>query len=184
VCTIIIAVDAKITITSNIWKRVGILNGANGTIKAILYPIKKDYKTLPHTIIVHIPIYWTTIYTEPVRTNWIPINPFTYYSIQANGHRTQMPLAYAMTVHKSQGQTLKLGVIDFTNIERSLGSSYVQLTRFQNIKQFLVMPFPFSRITTQIKKSISLKPRMAEEERLNTLAQNTLITYSYLLLNE
>ena len=39
-----------------------------------------------------------------------------------------MKLAYAMTVHKSQGQTLKLGVIDFTNIERSLGSSYVQLT--------------------------------------------------------
>jgi len=35
-----------------------------------------------------------------------------------------------------------------------------------------------------IKKSISLKPRMAEEERLNTLAQNTLITYNYLLLNE
>jgi hypothetical protein len=46
------------------------------------------------------------------------------------------------------------------------------------------MPFPFSRITTQIKKSISLKPGMAEEERLNTLAQNTLIAYNYLLLNE
>ena len=120
------------------------------------------------------------------RTNWIPINPFTYYSIQAHGHRTQMPmkLAYAMTVHKSQVQMLTLGVIDFKNIEKSLGSSYVQLARFQNIKQFLVMPFPFSRITTQIKKSISLKPRIAEEERLNTLAQNTLITYNYSILNE
>jgi len=46
------------------------------------------------------------------------------------------------------------------------------------------MPFPFSRITTQTKKSISLKPGMAEEERLNTLAQNTLIAYNYLLLND
>jgi len=86
-----------------------------------------------------------------------------------------------MTVHKSQGQTLKLGVIDFTNIERSLGSSYVQLTRFQNNKQFLVMPFPFSRITTQIKKSISLKPRMAEEERLNTLTARYSLLKVYLL---
>jgi hypothetical protein len=61
-------------------------------------------------------------FAEPERTNWIPINPFTYYSIQAHEHRTKMPmkLAYAMTVHKSQGQTLTLGVIDFTNIERSL----------------------------------------------------------------
>ena len=36
----------------------------------------------------------------------------------------------------------------------------------------------------QIKNSISLKPRITEKERLNTLAQNTLITYIYLLLNE
>ena len=115
---IYLAVDAKITITSNIWKRVGILNVANGTIKAILYPIKKDYKTLPHTIIVHIPIY-----TEPQFTqNQLEQTGFQlillHIIIQAHGHRTQMPmkLAYAMTVHKSQGKTLTLGAIDFTNI--------------------------------------------------------------------
>ena len=35
-----------------------------------------------------------------------------------------------------------------------------------------------------MEQMVLLKPRMAEEERLNTLAQNTLITFNYLLLNE
>ena len=50
-----LCIDAKVVITSNIWKRVGILNGASGTIKAILYPDDKQATTLPHTIVVHLP---------------------------------------------------------------------------------------------------------------------------------
>jgi len=75
------------------------------------------------------------MYAYKIWKNKLDSNPFTYYSIQAHGHRTQIPmkLAYAMTVHKSQVQMLTLGVIDFKNIEKSLGSSYVQLARFQNI---------------------------------------------------
>jgi hypothetical protein len=43
------------------------------------------------------------------RYNWIPINPFHSYSSFVSGSRTQYPirLAYASTIHKSQGQTME-----------------------------------------------------------------------------
>lgn len=90
-------------------------------------------------------------------------------------------LGYAITVHKSQGQTIDKGVIDLTEIERNLGSSYVQLTRFKNINSFLIMPFSYSRISKQIKNHTSLIARTVEENRLTALTKQTLINYKYLL---
>ena len=122
-------------------------------------------------------------FRETERVNWVPINIHTVYSANVNANRSQMPfrLAYAITVHKSQGATLESGVIDFTDSERSLGSSYVQLTRFKHINSFLVMPFPYSRITSSIKKSSCLKARTQEEERLSNLVKKTLNDFSALL---
>ncbi len=176
--------EAKVVITTNIWKRKGVLNGANATIKAILFPNNRTPTTLPHTVVVHCPGYsGPQFFTEPERHNWIPINPHTQYSVQAKGNRTQLPfrLAYAMTVHKSQGQTLDMGVIDFTDSEQALGSAYVQLTRFKHIKNFLIKPFSYARITSCIKKSSNFIARQEEETRLQNLTDITLIRFKHLL---
>jgi ATP-dependent DNA helicase PIF1 len=176
--------EASVVITNNIWKRKGILNGANATIKAILFDDNREPTQLPHTIVIHCPGYTgPQLFQEPERHNWVPINPFTQWSKTAKGTRTQMPfrLAYAMTVHKSQGQTMEKGVIDFTESERNLGSAYVQITRFKHINNFLVKPFSFARITTNIKKSKSFIPRQNEEIRLKKLTDSTLLLYMDLL---
>jgi ATP-dependent DNA helicase PIF1 len=181
---IYLCVDAKIMITSNLWKKVGITNGATGTVKAILYNRIRESNSLPHSIVIHFDIYTgPQFFNDPDRKNWIPINPLTFFDFQTKTTRQQMPikLGYAITVHKSQGQTLDKGVIDLTDIERNLGSSYVQLTRFKNISSFLIMPFSFSRITKQIKNSKALKPRMEEEKRLKHLANQTLQKYKHIL---
>jgi len=178
-------VGAKIIISTNIWKKTGITNGATGTIKAILYHKNKQYDSLPHTIVVHFNTYSGPQFfiNEPERFNWIPINIYTSTHHFSNSTRKQMPikLGYAITVHKSQGQTLDKGVIDFTEIERNLGSSYVQLTRFKNINSFLIAPFSFSRISKQIKNHTSLITRTAEEKRLHDLTNQTIANYKYLL---
>jgi len=56
-------------------------------------------------------------------------------------------LSYALTTHKVQGDTLELGFIDLGKTERNLGSTFVQLSRFKKLTQFLIKPFPFDRLT-------------------------------------
>jgi ATP-dependent exoDNAse (exonuclease V) alpha subunit len=65
------------------------------------------------------------------KKNWIPINPFSAYSKVLNSSRKQIPirLAYAMTIHKSQGQTLDMAVIDLGSKETQLGLTYVALSK-------------------------------------------------------
>ena len=77
------------------------------------------------------------------------------------------------------------GVIDLGKTERNLGSKFVQLSRFKKIKDFLVMPFPYSRLT-KIALSVSLPPRIAEEAilgeiRLENLKIKTKIDFDFLL---
>ena len=55
-------------------------------------------------------------------------------------------------------------VIDLGKTERNLWSTFVQLSRFKKINDFIVMPFPYSRLT-KIALSVSLTPRKAEEAR-------------------
>ncbi len=82
-----------------------------------------------------------------------------------------MPLLFI----KSQGESLEKGVIDFGKSEKSLGSSYVQITRFKKFNQFCILPFDYDRITSVIKNSVSLAPRTKEEARLEKLSLATII---------
>ena len=82
-----------------------------------------------------------------------------------------------MTVHKSQGETLDKGVIDFGSSENCLGSSYVQITRFKKFTDFLLVPFSFDRITIKIKNSKMLERRLEEERRLKMFSVKTIEKY-------
>ena len=47
-------------------------------------------------------------------------------------------LAYALTINKSQGQTLGKVVVDLGKNERSLGLAFVALSRVKNHRDFLI----------------------------------------------
>jgi hypothetical protein len=55
-------------------------------------------------------------------------------------------LAYVLTIHKSQGQTLSQAIIDLGSKEFSLGLTCVVLSRLRNCNDFLIMSFSLERL--------------------------------------
>jgi ATP-dependent exoDNAse (exonuclease V) alpha subunit len=78
--------------------------------------------------------------TGPLENGWpgIPVCPETHRWETAQGEtrsRTQLPLrlAWAVTIHKSQGLTLDMVVIDLEDSDFSLGLSYVAISRVKTL---------------------------------------------------
>ena len=106
----------------------------------------------------------------------VPICRITITSQSLDGlhERQQLPLklAWAMTIHKSQGLTLSKAWIDIGRSERTAGISYVGISRVRALSSCILEPMTFERLTT-IRKSVNLKFRLEEEKRLDKLAEQT-----------
>ena len=109
--------------------------------------------------------------------NCVPIYPVTSSSnILGNKlERLQFPLklAWSMTIHKSQGLTLKKCWIDLGPSEKVAGLTYVALSRVRKISDLVIEPMSFERIQS-LKNNSNYRYRILEEGRLNSLAKNTL----------
>ena len=80
----------------------------------------------------------------------VPIPPHLFELWETEGQRLsrqQLPLSlrYAMTIHKSQGQTLSRVVIDLGKAERAVGCSFVALSRVRSLQFSSHCPFKDSR---------------------------------------
>ena len=93
--------------------------------------------------------------------------------------RTQLPLrlCWAITMHKSQGQTLDKAVIDLGPKEACMGPTFVCLSRAKRLVDLIVEPMSFDR-TGNLGNSSTMKARLQEEIRLVELAQTTRVTYT------
>jgi ATP-dependent DNA helicase PIF1 len=178
-----LAIDARITLTNNLWTAKGLVNGASGVIKDIIY---SETESMPHTIFIEFDNYvGPKFFNEnDERAKWIPINPTNIYNNNVGGARQQYAfrLAYASTIHKSQGQTLEKVVIDLGNNERSLGLTFVALSRVKNYKDFLIEAFCRDRLE-KISQSSSLGPRLKEEARIEKILSNTKRNHSNISFN-
>ena len=97
-------------LTSNLWVDVGLVNGAMGTIQAICYRTGGP-PDLPITVMVHFDSYSGPTFHDST----VPITPLRrcWSSAARQCSRLQLPLklAWAVTIHKSQGLTLDKVVI-------------------------------------------------------------------------
>ena len=72
-------------------------------------------------------------------------------------------MTFFFRVPMSSYEYLKSGVVNLGDCEKSLGQTFVQISRFKKLKQFLIQPFPYYRLL-KISKSESLAPRIKEEK--------------------
>jgi hypothetical protein len=175
--TVNISINSKVTLTSNLWISKGLVNGANGIIRDIIYPETENYRNqLPTALLIEFDYYIGPRFfsNDDPRHNWIPINIFDARHMTLNYIRRQFPirLAYALTIHKSQGQTISKAVIDLGKKEYSLGLTFVALSRLKKFTDFLIQPFSLERLQ-KLSQSTMLKPRLEEEKRIKEIENKT-----------
>ncbi len=97
----------------------------------------------------------------------VPISPLrrTWFVVTQQSTRLQLPLklAWAVTIHKSQGMTLDRVVIDVGKKEFSSGLTYVASSRVRRL--LFCPPFPYQRLAN-LSKSHCLQERLSEDARL------------------
>ena len=125
------SLGCRVMLTANLWTENGLVNGSLGTILDIVWEEGKDpSKDLPLAIMVDFDGYKGPFFED---TGTVPVFLATT-RFRHNNHdceRTQFPLvvAYAITIHKSQGMTLEKAVLNIEKKDFRPGLSYVGTSR-------------------------------------------------------
>ena len=175
-----LAKGAKVMLTMNLWPDVSLCNGSTGTLIDFIYQVNQQPPDLPVSVIVQFDNY-----TGPSVNNTVPccvpICPATATVQLHDGihERQQLPLklAYALTIHKSQGLTLDKAWIDLGKSEKCPGISYVALSRVRSLSSCVIEPMTYERLTS-IRSLQSLHYRLQEEQRLDSLANATSLAFN------
>ena len=107
----------------------------------------------------------------------MPIPPITYEwdSDSQRLSRQQLPLQvrYAITIHKSQGQTLSKAVIDIGKAElANNGCTFVAISRLPRLDCGLIQPMSLQRLKA-ISNSRNFAQRLKEDIRLQNCAKSS-----------
>ena len=151
--TIHITIGARVMVTSNIWVEAGLINGAQGTVKDIVFDTQDNEDPFPEYVMVSLDQYnGPSLFDDDNKSNWVPFFPMTrQHQFRRSIERTQIPLrlSSAMTGHKVQGLSLYNGVIvDYPPPQSTFdpmdtwGLNYCILTRVPDIKKIAFNKLP------------------------------------------
>ena len=149
-----LAEGARIILKYNLDVSDGLCNGATGQIVKI-YDGKLPYGQ-PEVLFIKFDndkvgrtLRMNTVYPSGIPDNTVPIKPFKGV-VRRHGSKTvrsQFPitLAWAITIHNSQGQTLQRAVVSFKNIDFP-GQIYVALSRVTSSQGLHIIDLDLSKI--------------------------------------
>ena len=152
---LMLAVGARVMLRRNIDTKLGLVNGAIGTVRHISYQkliIKFDHMDTPTSI-------------EMVRGKFMLFNNFFVYCKQF-----PVTVTYSVTIHKCQGLSLDCAIVDLSNNVFCAGMAYVALSRVRTLDGLHLTAFD--------PKSIIVNPSCVEEvNRLRSCYRTDLPLY-------
>ncbi|CAN0496825.1 unnamed protein product, partial [Ectocarpus sp. 12 AP-2014] len=168
-------------LSKNLYQQVGLVNGLRGEVVELVYADNAPPPKLPLYVVVNFEGYSGGNWSAQERyRGCVPISPVdTMWQDGETQVRTQLPLrlCWAISMHKSQGQTLAKAVIDLGPKEACTGLTFVCLNRAKRLVDLIVEPMSFDRIGN-LGNSSTMKGRLQEEVRLGELAQTTRVRYT------
>lgn len=126
-----LSIDAQVMLTKNLDTEYGLVNGSRG----IVYAFDNENNGMP--IIKFINGIKKTI--EPYKSSYID------HECNIIFHQLPLKLAWATTIHKSQGATLDYVVANLSNIFE-YGQAYVALSRAKDLEHLYLTGINFSKI--------------------------------------
>jgi energy-coupling factor transporter ATP-binding protein EcfA2 len=170
--TLKLVTGARVMLRRNLLTEQGLVNGSLGFVREIVY--RKEHKP-PNDQPAYVMIKFDN-YNGPNVDGLVPIAPVTSTWIENETcKRTQLPLtlAWACTIHKSQGLTLDRAQVDVGASEMALGLAYVALSRVKTLEGLLILnSYSYERFE-KIKKSNLLPDRKEEENRMLQISKGS-----------
>ena len=131
-------------LTKNVWQSKGLYNGALGTVRGLVFSNNARPPSLPSCVLVEFDDYQGPSAVEgrrivPIVTETVDFDPRS----GKMGRCQQFPLVldWAITIHKSQGLTLRRVVLGIGNREGQIGLTYVGCSR---VKSWQTLAFQHS----------------------------------------
>ncbi|KAE8736723.1 hypothetical protein FOCC_FOCC017822, partial [Frankliniella occidentalis] len=162
-----LAKGAKVMLRSNMWLETGLVNGATGTVVDIVYqPGRAQPEDLPAVVMVKFDNY-----TGPtVGDGLVPVptlvHSWDHEQVACSREQVPLCLAWAVTVHKSQGLTLDRAVVSVGLRDFAVGLMYVAMSRVKSWAGLLIDPeFGLNRIL-DIRNSPGFLAREAGERAI------------------
>ena len=167
-----ICIGAKVMLRHNLSVRDGLVNGAEGYVRDIIWDHSKTIDHLPRCIVVEFPQYsGPQLLPGPASyAKMIPLVPRRAECDDRGTSRTRLQypfqLCWAMSIHKSQGCTLERVIVDIGESENwAVGLTYVGLSRVKTLNGLFLVSKGWSRYQ-KINDSKANKSRIRAEDLL------------------
>lgn len=145
-----LSINSRVMLIRNMNTAAGLCNGSLGTVRKIIFE-SDDFSEgdLPLAVVVEFDKLNGTGFLGVDR--WVPITPFNFMWKHRgqNFSRMQIPLvlANAITIHKSQGQTMDAVHVSLEGTENKFGLGFVGLSRVKNFENLLVSTCAYANFT-------------------------------------
>ena len=160
-----------VMITQNYDVENGIVNGCIGTLQRVNYTIDNEGHRYAHSCIIvadkacgpalpHLKEHEVVVLAE--QTSFTFTHPHSH--LRSSFHRTQLPItpAFALTAHKSQGNTLTAAILDLESC-LTTEAVYVMLSRVKKSDNIRILrPFRKTKISTRISEDLRKEFRRLE----------------------